>query len=203
MNICFRELIALILFIPAAPHFSFSAVAPERNNYLQRDTLPGSNIFYVSNSGLNSNDGKTESTPKQSLDSLSRVLQSNARVFDGADIGLETNSVFREEFTPLNNITLSSFKRVAGGQRPKITGMDVVKDWQPTASRNNVFEKLISHSVALSNPRYSYIMVAEIDTSLEKQILSPQSNTWTSLRVLMLAKRACLLTILPSLLRIP
>ena len=137
----------------------------------QRDTTPVADTFdfYVSNQGLNSNSGTSVSTPKLSIASVNALVNDYAAINKYASVGLKTGSSFREQFDILkDNISISNFGVQDGRKAAQITGMDIVKDWQKTPLRTNVYECTVTHTIDLINPYYHYVFVAEIDTALEK-----------------------------------
>lgn len=152
-------IVILLAFISGS-----SAANPARDTSLPTPLLN----FFVSNEGLNSNSGSTETNPKKSLDSISTLLKTAAQATGPVLVALERNSIFREELQPVNKLWLTSYEKSPGGRRPVITGLDVVKDWTLTTGRKTVYQHLLTHSIDLDNPAYSYIMIAEIDTILEK-----------------------------------
>lgn len=137
----------------------------------RHDTLPNvdASDYYVSNRGLNSNSGLSDSTPKLNIDSVETLLATPALSGRNVTLYLEANSTFREQFDPYsNNLNLNQFNSTNGKRPAKISGMDVIADWRTTPGRANVFQHLLIHQIDLYTPEYSYIMVAEIDTLLEK-----------------------------------
>jgi hypothetical protein len=148
--------------------FSSSLIRAER--YLSVDTtLPVSNLnLFVSNEGSYANDGLSAESPKPTIADLGNLLSAISGDASSMNVLLERNSLFREEFTPVSKLKLSSFERRPGGKLPKITGMDVFRNWTASPGRAGLFEANVHHSIELSSPQYSYIMVAEIDTVLEK-----------------------------------
>ncbi len=135
------------------------------------DTLPSSDglNFFVSNRGSDSNDGRSAITPKLKISSIETLISNAATGGSSTSLNLDENSLFREQYDPINNNSgVTSFGLNNPKKLAKITGMDVIKDWEVTAAYNSVYQRLLSHSVDLSAPAYNYIMVAEIDTVLEK-----------------------------------
>ena len=136
-----------------------------------RDTVPGSDQFdfYVSNQGSNTNSGKSSALPKQSIDSVGKLISEFAASNSRATLGLQAGSNFREQFNVRNNnILVSSFGLGKAAKPAQLTGMDVVTDWRATTGTSNVYETLISHSVEFTNTIYNCLLVAEIDTAQEK-----------------------------------
>lgn len=137
----------------------------------RQDTMPTivASDYYVSNRGLNSNSGLSDSTPKLNIDSVETLLVTPASTGRKVTLHLEANSVFREQFDPhSNNLNLNQFNLTDGKHPARISGMNVIDDWRTTPGRANVFQHLLKHDIDLYSPDYSYIMVAEIDTQLEK-----------------------------------
>ena len=84
-------------------------------------------------------------------------------------LNLEQNSLFREQFDPIQgNLFVNSFGQQTSQRLAKITGMDVIKEWSATPATNNVFQHLLTNSIDVTNPGYTSIIIAEIDTILEK-----------------------------------
>ncbi len=137
----------------------------------KNDTTPPPNEFnfFVSNSGSDSNDGRSAITPKLKIGSVETLISNTAVGASGTSLNLDENSLFREEYDPVNyhphvtSFSLKNFKKLA-----KITGMDIIKEWTATPANSNVYQHLLQHSIALSGPAYNYVMIAEIDTVLEK-----------------------------------
>jgi hypothetical protein len=154
----------IVVIILVTSSFSLSAADLAGDTSLPLPSLK----FYVSNNGLDSNSGISESSPKKNLDSISNLLKTVTPGAGPIAVSLETNSIFREELQPVNRLQLTSFEKSSGGLRPKITGLDVVKNWTLTTGKKNVYQHLLTHSVDLNNPAYSYIIIAEIDTAIEK-----------------------------------
>jgi len=137
----------------------------------RHDTMPtvDASNYYVSNRGLNSSSGLSDSTPKLNIDSVESLLVTPALTARNVTLHLEANSIFREQFDPYsNNLNLNQFNLTNGKRPAKISGMDMISDWRTTPGRANVFQHLLKHEIDLYTPEYSYIMVAEIDTLLEK-----------------------------------
>ena len=154
-------------------HYPCSAVRPSETSSYQHDTFPATDTFnfYVSNQGLSSNGGTTPNLPKQSIGSISSLINSFAVINKKVSLGLEANSIFREQYdVSVSNIKIGSFKLQdnIGERVAQITGMDIVNDWKLTQGKNSVYEYTVNHSLDLTNPNYNYLFVAEIDTALEK-----------------------------------
>lgn len=135
------------------------------------DTVPRANDynFFVSNNGANTNDGKSAAAPKLHIDSIENFFNEFASQNNGASLGLESNSIFREQFSAFSdNVNLGTFNLSTGRRFAKITGMDVIKDWGATPGILNVYKHSLEHSIDLLNPNYNNIIIAEIDTVLEK-----------------------------------
>ena len=136
-----------------------------------RDTVPGVDVFdfYVSNLGSNTNSGQLSTSPQLSIDSIGKLINEYAASNNKASLGLQAGSKFREQFNiKSNNIRVSSFGLRAKGKIAQLTGMDVVTDWRATAGKSNVYEYPVSHSVELVSNYYNCLLVAEIDTAMEK-----------------------------------
>lgn len=137
----------------------------------RHDTMPTiyAPDYYVSNRGLNSNSGTSDSTPKLNIDSVETLLATPALSGRDVTLYLEANSLFREQFDPNSNgLSVSAFNLTNGKRLAKITGMDVIKEWQATPGRSNVSQHVLKHNIDLYSANYSHIIVAEIDTILEK-----------------------------------
>lgn len=151
--------------------FFLSGVPKSYSNVIKNDTIPASEefSFFVSNRGSDSNDGRSASSPKLSISSIEPLMTNISAAGSGASLNLEENSIFREQFDPAQiNLQVNSFGSKDPKQFAKITGMDVIDQWTSMTSFSNVYQHILKHSIELSGPEYSYIMVAEIDTILEK-----------------------------------
>lgn len=136
-----------------------------------RDTLPATDTFdfYVSNQGSNTNSGKSAASPKLSIESVGKLINDYAASNQRASLGLQAGSNFREQFNVgSNNILVSSFGLQPQGKTALLTGMDVVTDWRSTTGKLHVYESSIAHSVEFAGNNYNCLLVAEIDTTLEK-----------------------------------
>ncbi len=167
---CFLFTLALIsLFFSSYStnfHIKVFAFLVLKNN----DTIPSSDAlnFFVSNRGSDTNDGRSPNTPKLRISSIQTLLSSNATGGSVTSLNLDDNSSFREEYDPANNnLYVNSFSLKSPIRLAKITGMDIIREWDATPANNNVYQYLLKHSIELSGPAYNYIMVAEIDTVLE------------------------------------
>ncbi len=137
----------------------------------KNDTTPPPNEFnfFVSNSGSDSNDGRSAITPKLKIGSIETLISNTAVGASGTALNLDENSLFREEYDPVNNyLHVTSFSLKNSKKMAKITGMDIIKEWDVTPANNNVCQHLLQHSLDINSSGYSYIMVAEIDTVLER-----------------------------------
>lgn len=135
------------------------------------DTVPVTDTFnfYVSNQGSNTNNGKSSASPKLSIESVSKLINDYAASNQRASLGLQAGSNFREQFNPAsNNILVSSFGLQPQGKTAQLTGMDAVTEWRSTPSKPHVYESSITHSVEFAGNNYNCLLVAEIDTALEK-----------------------------------
>jgi hypothetical protein len=149
---------------------------------IRTDTVPereGSS-FFVSSLGSDTSDGKSASTPKLTITGIEASMQNAPATNSGVTLNLNGNSLFREEFNPSRNNT---YIRTVGMKDPKslakFTGMDVIRDWTLAPSFKNVYQHMLKHSIETGSA-YANIIVAEIDTTLEK------TNPVTAVRYLTL-----------------
>ena len=133
------------------------------------DTVPSLNAikYFVSSTGSDSNDGRSALTPKLKISSV-ESLTSGSMIGDGTSLNLEANSLFREQYDPVRgNGSVTSFSLTNSRRFAKITGMDVIADWNATSALV-VYQHQLKHSIDIGSPGYTFIIIAEIDTTLEK-----------------------------------
>ena len=143
----------------------------EINESILSDTTPSINSFdfFVSNRGSDTNDGRSATTPKLNISSIENIVSNNQSQVSVLSLNLEENSLFREQYDPVNNgLSVKSFNLKTPRRLAKITGMDVVKGWTASPGWSNVYQYALTAAIDISSPAYTYIMVAEIDTAYEK-----------------------------------
>ncbi|MBE7170961.1 MAG: T9SS type A sorting domain-containing protein [Williamsia sp.] len=144
---------------------------PFTDDAWMRDTVPAVDTFdfYVSNQGSNANSGKSPASPKLTIDNISRLINEYAVSNSKASLGLQAGSNFREQFNiSSNSILTSSFSMLSEDKKAQFTGMDVVTDWRATTGKTNTYESSITHVVDFASNNYNCLLVAEIDTMMEK-----------------------------------
>lgn len=155
----------------ALQQFSTLHIASGTKTGKQHQYLTSDDNFdlFVSNNGSDTNNGKSALHPKLHISNITNLTNLNAASAAGTSFGLEANSTFREQFNPVqNDITVGIYNYSPGKQLAKITGMDVVTDWIVSRGTMHVYEYSLTHSINIFTQGYAYVMVAEIDTLLEK-----------------------------------
>jgi hypothetical protein len=118
------------------------------------------------NNGNNSNAG-TETAPKKDLSNIEGNLAGLAAHYGIARAQLMVNGRWREKITVGTGTKIGAFGFTGKGNVfvPEITAYDVAGAWTDTS---NMGKQTWAHGIVTNQPDYHYVLVAEIDTLLEK-----------------------------------
>lgn len=125
------------------------------------------NFFVDGINGSNSNNGLTESTPKQTVGVVNGSMTGLATYYGQARLAIKYNSYLHEQYTSLGYTKIGAYGFNGMGRMmlPALNGADVAGTWTDTST---IYKQTWTHDVSLGNPDYNYIYVVEIDTAVEK-----------------------------------
>ncbi len=129
---------------------------------------------FISNSGNDSNAGKTSFAPLKSFKGSIALLRKTASEKGAVSIGLESGSHFNEALLPSYSVLVGMYNNFLYNNNPVVlNGSDEYNaGWTLVENSPNVFEHAISTAGFSGEPvgGYNYVFVVEIDKELEKTL---------------------------------
>lgn len=104
---------------------------------------------------------------KQVLALVISLAINNVSTHNNLNLSLESNQLYRQEFQPTANGTISTIDTSHINHLAKISGMDIVQAWQYEG--DSVYRCVLTHKIDINKSNYNYVIVAEIDTAYEVQ----------------------------------